>query len=39
MRTDIPITPVTKKETPLRSTCDQPLPFTEEEVRLLIKND
>ena len=29
----------TKKEIPLRSTCDQPLPFTDEDVRLLIKND
>ena len=29
----------TKKEIPLRSTCDQPLSFSEDQVRLLIKND
>ena len=29
----------TKKEIVLRSTCDQPLSFTEDEVRFLIKND
>jgi hypothetical protein len=29
----------TKKEILLRSTCDQPLSFTEDEVRFLIKND
>ncbi|MBT4952216.1 MAG: hypothetical protein HON34_10495 [Pelagibacteraceae bacterium] len=29
----------TKKEVNLRSTCDQPIPFTEDEVKLLIKND
>jgi predicted dehydrogenase len=29
----------TKKEVNLRSTCDQPIPFTEDEIKLLIKND
>ena len=29
----------TKKEVNLRSTCDQPIPFTEDEIKRLIKND
>jgi len=28
----------TKKEINLRSTCNQPIPLTEEEVKLIIKN-